>query len=150
MKLRSSLPHPPGFLYAIPLLNLFGLLLLCYVVSPYFEVKRGISVQLPSSIFELASIPEAAVITMPSAGASRLYFNQMAVSFLQLEEQLEKMEQTGKGASQAIVIRADRHVDSAALREVAELCARKGFRTVLLGGSSQGGNLAEKPEPPQE
>jgi biopolymer transport protein ExbD len=135
MKLRSSLPHPPGFLFAIPLLNLFAVLMMCYVLGPSLQEKTGISVQLPSSIFQLEHIREAAVITMTAGGTSQMYLDTKQVSFAELEKSLDVMAEEGAASGSSIVIMADRLVSSESLRKVAEFCVRKGFRVVLAGGS---------------
>lgn len=133
MKLRSSLPHPPGFLFAIPLLNLFTVLLMCYVLGPSLQQKTGITVQLPTSTFPLERTLEAAVITMTVEGLSQMYLDKKPVTFMELEKQLAIMAEEGALSGSSIVIMADRLVNSASLRQVAEACVRKGFRVVLAG-----------------
>lgn len=133
MKLRSSLPHPPGFLFAIPLLNLFTVLLMCYVLGPSLQQKTGITVQLPTSTFPLDRTLEAAVITMTVEGLSQMYLDKKPVTFMELEKQLAIMAEEGALSGSSIVIMADRLVNSASLRQVAEACVRKGFRVVLAG-----------------
>jgi biopolymer transport protein ExbD len=135
MKLQSSLPHPPGFLYAIPLLNVFTVLLMCYVLGPSLEEKSGVRVQLPSSIFQLERVREAAVITMTVAGSSEMYLNTKRVSFTELEKDLDLLAEDGAASGSSIVIMADRLVSSDELRKVAEASVLKGFRVVLAGGS---------------
>jgi phosphomannomutase len=44
----------------------------------------------------------------------------------------ELMEQ-GNRTNSSVVIKADRLVTSEALRQVAEICLRKGFRVILAG-----------------
>ena len=140
MKLRPSLPHPPGFLYAIPLLNLFAVLLMCYVFGSLLEEKSGVSVQLPSSIFQLERLREAAVITMTVGGSSQMYFNKKQVGLAQLEQELDLLAEEGVAAGSAVVIMADRLVSSEDLRKVAEACVLKGFRVVLAGGAERRGS----------
>jgi biopolymer transport protein ExbD len=135
MKLQSSLPHPPGFLFAIPLLNLFAVLLMCYVLGPSLEEKSGVSVQLPSSIFQLERVREAAVITMTVGGSSQMYLDTKLVTLAELEKGLDLLAEDGAASRSSIVIMADRLVNSDELRKVAEICVLKGFRVVLAGGA---------------
>ena len=47
MKLESSLPERPGFLFVVPAFNLFALLLVFFLLGPSFVSQSGVAVELP-------------------------------------------------------------------------------------------------------
>jgi biopolymer transport protein ExbD len=136
MKLESTLPEGVGFLHAVPLFNLFAVLLMCYAIGPKLEEKTGITLSMPSSLFQLERYEEAAVVTMTADGTDRLYLGTRSIAFKELEPLLDEQLRTGRRENSAIVIRADRLVPSDALRQVAEVCMRKGLRVVLAGAGT--------------
>jgi biopolymer transport protein ExbD len=134
VKLETTLPEGVGFLHAVPLFNLFMVLLMCYALGPRLEEKTGITVNLPSSLFQMERFQEAAVLTLTAEGAERLYLGTQSVSLAELDQQMAKLMEQGNMTNASVVIKADRLVSSEALRQVAEICMRKGFRVVLAGG----------------
>lgn len=133
MKLDTTLPEGVGFLHAVPLFNLFAVLLLCYALGPQLEEKTGVSINMPSSLFQLERFEEAAVVTMTADGTQKMYLGTKSVTMLELDAMLDEQLQHGTSANPAVVIMADRMVTSDALRQVAEICMRKGLRVVLAG-----------------
>jgi biopolymer transport protein ExbD len=136
MKLESTLPEGVGFLHAVPLFNLFAVLLMCYAIGPKLEEKTGITLSMPSSLFQLERFEEAAVVTMTADGTDSLYLGTRSISLNELDPLLDEQLQSGRRENSAIVIRADRLVPSDALRQVAEICMRKGLRVVLAGAGT--------------
>lgn len=133
MKLRSTLPDSVGFLHAVPLFNLFAVLLMCYALGPKLEEKTGVTIQMPTSLFQLERYEEAAVITMTANGLQELYIGTQKIPLIELEARLDEQLEKSTGANRAIVIMADRLVPSDSLRQVAEICLRKGVRVVMAG-----------------
>lgn len=136
MKLESTLPEGVGFLHAVPLFNLFAVLLMCYAIGPKLEEKTGVTLSMPSSLFQLERFEEAAVVTMTADGTDSLYLGTRSISLNELDPLLDEQLQSGRRENSAIVIRADRLVPSDALRQVAEICMRKGLRVVLAGAGT--------------
>ena len=136
MKLESTLPEGVGFLHAVPLFNLFAVLLMCYAIGPKLEEKTGITLSMPSSLFQIERFEEAAVVTMTADGPDRLYLGTRSISLKELDPLLDEQLHSGRRENSAIVIRADRLVPSDALRQVAEICMRKGLRVVLAGAGT--------------
>ncbi len=136
MKLESTLPEGVGFLHAVPLFNLFAVLLMCYAIGPKLEEKTGITLSMPSSLFQLERFEEAAVVTMTVDGTDSLYLGTRSISLNELDPLLDEQLQSGRRENSAIVIRADRLVPSDALRQVAEICISKGLRVVLAGAGT--------------
>ncbi len=144
MKLQSSLPDNVGFLHAVPLFNIFAVLLMCYTLGPKLEEKTGVTINMPSSLFQLERYDEAAVITMTSDGLQDLYLGTQRINLIELDARLDEQLEKSAGANRAIVIMADRLVPSESLRQVAEICLRKGVRVVMAGSGR--GKLGEKEE----
>lgn len=136
MKLESTLPEGVGFLHAVPLFNLFAVLLMCYAIGPKLEEKTGITLSMPSSLFQIERFEEAAVVTMTADCTDRLYLGTRSISLKELDPLLDEQLHSGRRENSAIVIRADRLVPSDALRQVAEICMRKGLRVVLAGAGT--------------
>ncbi len=134
MKLESTLPERVGFLHAVPLFNVFAVLLMCYTLGPRLEEKTGVSIQMPASLFQLERYQEAAVITMTADGLRGLYLGKQRIEMAQLDAALDQQLQSTGGPNRAIVIMADRFVPSEQLRQVAEICLKKGLRVVMAGG----------------
>lgn len=134
MKLQTSLPENVGFLHAVPLFNLFAVLLMCYTLGPKLEEKTGVTINVPASLFQLERYEEAAVITMTAGDLQELYIGTQRISLTELDVQLDEQLEKSAGANRAIVIMADRLVSSEQLRQVAEICLRKGLRVVMAGG----------------
>lgn len=135
MKLQSSLPENVGFLHAVPLFNIFAVLLMCYALGPKLEEKTGVTINVPASLFQLDRYEEAAVITMTAGDSQELYIGTQQISLPELDARLEEQLEKSTGANRAIVIMADQLVPSEKLRQVAEICLRKGLRVVLAGGA---------------
>lgn len=145
MKLRTTLPESVGFLHAVPLFNLFAVLLMCYALGPKLEEKTGVTMQIPTSLFQLERYEEAAVITMTASGLQELYIGTQRIQLADLEARLDDQLAKSTGANRAIVIMADRLVPSDSLRQVAEICLRKGVRVVMAGAGR--GTVEEKKAP---
>lgn len=144
MKLQTTLPEGVGFLHAVPLFNLFAVLLMCYTLGPKLEEKTGVSVQMPASLFLQESYEEAAVVTMTADGGGELYVGTQRIHVEELDARLDEQLQSSSGANRAIVIMADRLVPSEQLRQVAEICLRKGLRVVMAGsGRGKPGEIRE-------
>ena len=144
MKLESSLPEGVGFLHAVPLFNLFAVLLMCYTIGPKLEEKTGVSISVPASLFQLERYEEAAVITLTADGGRELYIGTQRISLVDLDAKLDEKLQSSLGMNRSIVIMADRLVPSEQLRQVAEICLRKGVRVVMAGsGRGKPGEITE-------
>lgn len=134
MKLETTLPEGVGFLHAIPLFNLFAVLLMCHAVGPLLEEKTGVAVDMPTSMFQIERYQEAAVITLMAQGNQQMYLGTQACTMVELDQLLGKTIDKGVAPDAVVVIKADRMVSSESLRQVAEVCLRKGLKVVLAGG----------------
>ena len=53
MKLEMTLPERPGFLHAVPVLNIFALVQLFFLLGPSLVRQSGVAVDLPPSRFQM-------------------------------------------------------------------------------------------------
>jgi biopolymer transport protein ExbD len=117
---------------------------MCYTLGPKLEEKTGVSIQMPASLFQLERYEEAAVVTMTADGGGELYVGSQRIQVNELDARLDEQLLSSSGANRAIVIMADRLVPSEQLRQVAEICLRKGLRVVMAGsGRGKPGEIRE-------
>jgi hypothetical protein len=96
MKLEMTLPERPGFLHAVPVLNLFALLLLFLLLGPSFVMHSGISVELPPSRFQMERYRESLVVTLgPGQPTPRIHLGRDAVTLAELIQKLEVLRGDG-------------------------------------------------------
>jgi biopolymer transport protein ExbD len=79
MKLESTLPEQPGFLFVVPVFNVFALLLLFFLLGPSFVSQSGVAVELPVSRFQLESQANTAVVTITAEDPPSYWFEREAV-----------------------------------------------------------------------
>ncbi len=133
MKLESTLPEHPGFLFVVPAFNLFALLLVFFLLGPSFVSQSGVAVELPVSRFQMERQADATVVTITGGDPPEYWVEREPVSLGQLSERLD--DRLGSDASPAttVLLRADRGVSVDTQRKVAEIALQKGFRVYLLG-----------------
>lgn len=137
MKLESTLPDRPGFLFVVPAFNLFALLLVFFLLGPSFVSQSGVAVELPVSRFQMERQAEAAVVTItrgdsPSAPPG-FWLEREQVTLEELAERLDARRGDDPVAASTVLLRADKSVSVELQREVAEIALEKGMRVFLLG-----------------
>jgi len=134
MKLELTLPERPGFLHAIPVLNLFLLLVLFFKVAPALVLQSGLTVEMPPSKFQIERDQNLLVVTL-GAGQQEgnIHFGRKSVTFAQLEEILERKRQDGSAARSQVLLQTAADLPVSAERKVAEMIVGKGFRLALVG-----------------
>ncbi len=99
MKLTTTLEDRPGFLHAVPLFDLFALVMVVLYLGPMLVNKGGVEVDLAKSQFQLQRFEETVVVTVgPGVPVPRLYFGREAMSMGQLEKRLEQMKEARRMA----------------------------------------------------
>ena len=132
MKLVSTLPERAGFLHAIPLFDLFVLLLVFILLGPSFVRHSGVRVEMPMSRYQVERDPNAAVITITRGSPAVLWLERQQVSEAELIQQLAQRREES-GTVPTVYIRSDADISSAYERQVAETALQQGFRVYLLG-----------------
>jgi hypothetical protein len=140
MKLESTLPEQPGLLFAVPVVNLFGLLLALLLLGPVFVTQSGVAIELAPSRLQLDRFAEPLVITVGPGDEPLLFVGHERVGLERLGRRLDaEVEQRGGAGERVAVLRIDRSVPVTIERQVAELALERGFRVMLAGRASHGG-----------
>jgi biopolymer transport protein ExbD len=134
MKLEMTLPERPGFLHAVPILNIFALLLLFFLLGPALVLQSGVAVDLPPSKFQMERYQDALVVTLgPGELGPRLHLGRDSVTQDELAERLDKLRTDGAPAKMIVLLQTDAGTPVGVEREVTELVLGKGFRVAMVG-----------------
>lgn len=159
MKLEMSLPERPGLLHAVPVLDVFALLWLLFLLGPSMLRQSGVAVELPPSRFQLERFQNSIVVTLgPGENEPRIHFGRDAVTLGELANRLDKLRSEGAQANAMVLLQTDTGTPVGTERGVAELVLGKGFRLAMVGANSspleESTEKAERqespPEPPQQ
>lgn len=133
MKLESTLPERPGFLFVVPAFNLFALLLVFFLLGPSFVSQSGVAVELPVSRFQMERHADATVITVTAGDPPGYWVEREPVSLGQLSERLDARRGSDSSPATTVLLRVDKGVSVEVQRNVAEIALQKGLRVYLLG-----------------
>jgi hypothetical protein len=132
-----SLPERPGLLHAVPVLNLFALLWLLVLLSPFLLQQSGVAVDLPPSRFQLDRFQDALVVTLgPGENAPRIHFGRDLVTVDELAARLDALRSEGALAKSIVLLQTDAKTPVSVERQVTELVLGKGFRLALVGANA--------------
>lgn len=137
MKLVTTLPERVGFLHAVPILDLFALLLVALLLGQSFMNEAGVQVELPVSRYQVSRSTDAAVITLTGGNPPVIWLDRDRLSESALAERLALMRDQS-GAMPSVMIRSDRSVAAGDERRIAEVALAIGFRVYLLGRTEGG------------
>ena len=136
MKLETHLPERPGLLHAVPVLDIFALLWLLFLLGPSLLRQSGVSVELPPSRFQLERYQETLVITLgPGENGPRIHLGRDAMDRAQLESRLEQLRAEGAPAKTMVLLQTDVGTPVGLERRIAEMVLAKGFRLALVGAN---------------
>jgi biopolymer transport protein ExbD len=133
MKLESTLPERPGFLFVVPAINLFALLLVFLLLGPSFVSQSGVAVELPVSRFQMERQADATVVTITAGEPPGYWIEREPVSLGQLSERLDARRGSESAPATSVLLRVDKGVQVEVQRAVAEIALQKGLRVFLLG-----------------
>ncbi|MBV8532405.1 MAG: biopolymer transporter ExbD [Verrucomicrobia bacterium] len=127
MKLTRSIHLNPFLIFIIPLVDLFFLLLLLFLVSSTFLLHPGISVNLPFSKFTLGPQNNPVIVSITAGPFPLIYYRDQQIS----PEELARRLAEDHAADRSIIIQADRLTPQGSVIEVMNLCLEKGYSVVL-------------------
>lgn len=137
MKLEMTLPERPGFLHAVPILNIFALLQLFFLLGPSLVLQSGVTVDLPPSRFQMERYQDSLVITLrPGLSENpdpRIYFGRDEVTREGLVERLDALREEGATTKSIVLLQTDAGTPVGVEREITELVLGKGFRLAVVG-----------------
>jgi biopolymer transport protein ExbD len=139
MKLEMTLPERPGFLHAVPILNIFALIQLFFLLGPSLVMQSGVAVDLPPSRFQMERYQDALVVTLgPGEPGPRIHFGRDSVTLEELSARLDILRENGAPATSIVLLQTDTGTPVGVEREVTELVLAKGFRLAMVGKNSPG------------
>ncbi len=138
MKLESTLPERVGFLQAVPIFDLFALLLVALLLGQSFMSEAGVQVELPVSRYQLSRMSDASVITLTEGEPPVIWLDRNRMSEEQLPQTLAEMREKTAGVP-SVYLRSDASIAAGHERRIAEMALAAGFRVYLLGQAEEGG-----------
>ncbi len=134
MKLEMTLPERPGFLHAVPILNIFALMQLFLLLGPSLVLQSGVAVDLPPSRFQMERYQDALVVTLgPGESAPRIHFGREPVTRDELAARLDALLRDGVANKAMVLLQTDAGTPVGVEREITEMVLGKGFRLAIVG-----------------
>lgn len=131
MKLESTLPERVGFLHAVPIFDLFALLLVALLLGQSFMNEAGVQVELPMSPYQVARSADSTVITVSRGNPPALWLDRERVSEEELVERLRQLNEES-GSIPSVIVKADASIPSGYVRRVEEAALAQGFRVFAV------------------
>lgn len=129
-----TLPERPGFLHVLPVVNLFLLLVLFFMVGPSLVLQSGLKIELPPSKFQMERFQDTMVVTLsPGQPPSNIHYGRLPVTLAELATLLDQKRADGSAAKAVVLLHSDLETPVQMEREVAEMIIGKGFRLALVG-----------------
>lgn len=145
-----SLPERPGLLHAVPVLDLFALLWLLFLLAPSLLRQSGVAVELPPSRFQLERYQNSLVVTLgPGEAGPRIHFGRDLVTLPDLASRLEELRAAGSTADSIVLLQTDAGTPVGLERQVTEMVLGKGFRLALVGSNSLAAPVAAPQATPE-
>jgi hypothetical protein len=139
MKLETTLPERPGFLHAVPVVNLLLLLWFLHGSSPFLVPRSGVEVELPASMFSLTASGESLVITLATGVTGpQVYLGKERMEVDGLSAALDLRARAAGAAGSLVLLRSDGSVPVALERRISEMVLSKGYRLALVGDGEDG------------
>lgn len=134
MKLAGTLPERPGFLHVSPVLDLFLLVVLFFMVGPSLVLQSGVTVDLPPSRFQMERYDDTLVVTLGAGQVEgKIHLGRVSVSFQELEAILDAKRADGSAAKAMVLLQTSTGTPVRDERRVAEMILAKGYRLALVG-----------------
>jgi biopolymer transport protein ExbD len=147
MKLEMTLPERPGFLHAVPILNIFALIQLFFLLGPSLVLQSGVAVDLPPSRFQMERYKESLVVTLgPGEPAPHIHLGRQPVTQAELSERLEKLRTEGAPTKAIVLLQTDTGTPVGVEREISEMVLSKGFRLAIVGKNLPSSSAPNLPE----
>lgn len=144
MKLELSLPERPGFLHAVPILNIFALMQLFFLLGPALVLQSGVSVDLPPSRFQMERYQDSLVVTLgPGEPEPHIHLGRDQITREQLEARLDQLHASGAQTKAIVLLQTDAGTPVGTERAITELILGKGFRLAIVGKTTTPATLPD-------
>lgn len=148
MKLETTLDERPGFLHAMPLFDLFALITMLLLLGPLFLSQGGISVEVPTSRFQMQRYGDSVVVTVGSGGEEApIYLGRQIVTLGELAAQLATLKLDERMGRAVVLLKTDTQTTVGMERKVSEVVLRAGFRLALVGKLERASEESKVVEP---
>lgn len=113
MKLEMTLPEKPGFLHALPLIDLLALVMLFPLLTSSLAPQAGAEVELPETNFRLQRVSNPIVVSITGGTDPQYWVGKDQVERDQLLEAV-KLRAVGwsEGGAPAVLLKVDRTAQS--------------------------------------
>ena len=115
----------------VPFINVYLLLILFFVLSPFLTVPAKINVKLPKVVTSDVVQTDSIIITVTSENI--IYFNKAVVTMKELTTMLEKFKNTNR----LILIKVDRRSSVGRIVDVWDLCRKLGIERVNIATTQE-------------
>ena len=144
MKLEMSLPERPGFLHAVPVLNIFALMQLFFLLGPALVLQSGVTVDLPPSRFQMERYQDSLVVTLaPGEPEPRIHLGRDPITRDELARRLDQLKQSGAQTKAIVLLQTDAGTPVGIERAITEMILGKGFRLAIVGKTTSSPALPE-------
>lgn len=109
MKLESTLPERPGFLFVVPAFNLLALLIAFLLLRESFAGQHGVSLELPVSRYQMERQTDASVVSITS-NPPGYWLGREELTLSQLSERLDARRGSDSAPASNVLLRVDRGV----------------------------------------
>lgn len=138
MKLETTLDERPGFLHALPLFDLFALTTMLLLLGPMFLSQSGISVDVPTSRFQMQRYPKSIVVTVgPGGRDASLYLGRSSITLDALSGELAKLKDDEQMSQAVVLLKADVGTSVGMERLLGEIILGAGFDMALVGSNEE-------------
>ncbi len=139
MKLEMTLPERPGFLHTVPILTIFALMQLFFLLGPSLAMQSGVAVDLPPSRFQMERYEQSLVVTLgPGEPDLRIHLGRDPVTRDELSDRLDQLRADGVQTKAIVLLQTDAGTPVGGEREITELVLAKGFRLAMVGKNTPG------------
>lgn len=132
MKLQGTLPERVGLLHAVPVFDIFVLILIALLLGQSLVTQSGVEVELPISRYQVARSGDATVITITPGDPPVIWLERDKVTAVELSTKLSELRDASSTVPM-VYIRSDKSVPAEYERKIAEAALSSGYRVYLLG-----------------
>ena len=134
MKLELTLPATPGFLHALPGVDILALVLIFPLLGSAFVRQAGMDVTLYESPWRYQQLDSPIVVTLGAGEDSPMWVNKKQVELADLESEIKRLQGlAGGNAITTVVVRSDVSVLSGVEKSVIVRIQKLGLNCGLVG-----------------
>lgn len=151
MKLETTLDERPGFLHALPLFDLFALVVLLLLLGPMFLSQSGISVEVPGSRFQMERYSKSIVVTVgPGGRDASLYLGRSTITLDGLRARLGSLKGDEEMSRAVVLLKSDVATSVGMERLLSEIILDAGFDLALVGKGQDEPEISSLPDGTKE